>query len=74
MVHGQSDRSVPETSFVLCLAFILFPPLAARDAIHNVIAVASGHSSGMVFSAGHFRSDFTGGIEFGTVSTQVCDT
>ena len=59
---------------VFCLAYILFPARAARDAIHNVLAVASGLCSGMVFSAGHLRSDFTGGIEFGTVSTRVCDT
>ena len=67
-------RLKPLLDTVFCLAYILFPPRATRDAIHNVIAVASGLCLGMVFSASHFRSDFTGGIEFGTVSTRVCDT
>ena len=71
MVHGQSGRSAPETSFytVFCLAYILLPAHAARDAIHNDIAVASGLCSGMVFSSCHLRSDFPSSSEFGTVST-----
>ena len=67
-------RLKPLFDTVFCLAYVLFPARAARDAIHNVIAVASGLCSAMVFSASHFRSDFTSGIEFGTVSTRVCDT
>ena len=67
-------RLKPLFDTVFCLAYILFPARATRDAIHNVIAVASGLCSGMVLSVGHLRSDFTGGIEFGTVSTRVCDT
>ena len=46
-------RLKPLFDTVFCLAYILFPARATRDAIHNVIAVASGLCSGMVLSAGH---------------------
>ena len=46
-------RLEPLLDTVFCLAHILFPTSATRDAINNVIAVASNLCSGMVFSACH---------------------
>ena len=46
-------RLEPLFDTVFCLAYILFPACATRVTIHNVIAVASGLCSGMVFSTCH---------------------